>query len=378
MDSFDRTSIPSTCRAAALVAYGKPLEIVDVPVPEQLEPGAILVETLSATVCATDVHAWEGGIGSKDAASNLPVILGHEMVGRVVRLAEGVTHDSIGQPLGIGDRITWSQGFCGKCVPCVIERQPTLCENYRGYMSTPLTQYPYLTGGFAEYCYVFPEAGRVKVPDDVSDAVAAASSCSLRTIVHGFDRLGALDDRHAVVIQGTGPLGLFSVAKAATSGLSNIIAIGGPAARLDLAQRWGATQTIDVNEVPNPADRLEIVRDATSGRGADVVIEVSGVPAAFTEGMSILRPGGRYLIIGQIHGTSVEFNPSVITLKHARLIGTRGASIEHYARALTFLRHHATRFAWDDMISARYPLEQINTAISAMQSWQEIKPAIDF
>jgi threonine dehydrogenase-like Zn-dependent dehydrogenase len=369
--------VPTSCRAAALVDYGTPLEIVEVQVPADLEPGAIIVETLSATVCATDVHAWEGGLGSKDAAANLPVILGHEMVGRVARLADDVTHDSVGQTLSIGDRIIWSHGFCGHCIPCVIEREPTLCENYRGYMSTPLTQYPYLTGGFAEYCYVFPEAGRVKVPDQISDAVAAASACSLRTIVHGFDRLGALDDRQTVVVQGTGPLGLFAVAKAALSGAANVIAIGGPAVRLDLARTWGATATIDIADTA-PAARREVVLSLTAGRGADVVIEVSGAPAAFIEGMSILRSGGRYLIIGQVHSESVQFNPSLITIKHAHLIGTRGASIEHYWRGLGFLQRHADRYDWDAMISATYPLDEINAAFAAMQSWQVIKPALSF
>lgn len=215
------SDIPSTCRAAALVAFGKPLEIREVQVPTELEPDAILVETLSATVCGTDVHAWEGGIGSTDLTAQFPLILGHEMAGRIVRLGDNVTRDSVGQPLALGDRIIWSHSFCGQCIPCVVERQPTLCDNYRGYGRSSLTQYPFLTGGFAEYSYVFPRAGRVKVPDEISDAVAAASACSLRTIVHAFDRLGALDDRQTVVVQGTGPLGLFAVAESSNDGSSS-------------------------------------------------------------------------------------------------------------------------------------------------------------
>ena len=116
-----------------------------------------------------------------------------------------VSADSIGQSLRTGDRIVWTHGFCGQCVNCVIEHQPTLCTNRRGYMSAKCTEYPFLTGGFAEYCYVYPTSGRIRVPDEILDPVASAASCALRTVMQGFDRLGGLDDRHHVVIQGSGP-----------------------------------------------------------------------------------------------------------------------------------------------------------------------------
>jgi L-iditol 2-dehydrogenase len=370
--------MPETCRAAAMVGPGVPLAILDVQVPARLEPGAILVRTTAATVCATDVHLWEGSVGSKEAGSQFPVILGHETTGRVARLGAGVSTDSIGQPLREGDRIVWTHGFCGQCVNCVIEHQPTLCSNRRGYMFSKCTEYPYLTGGFAEYCYVYPTSGRVRVPDEIPDAVASASSCALRTVVQGFDRLGALDDRHNVVIQGSGPLGLFALAKAVTSGPANVIVIGGPKDRLAVAERWGASDTIDVTEVTDAAARHDAVLELTSGRGADVVVEVSGAPAAFPEGIGILRAGGRYLIIGQVHAQALPFNASSIVMKHATLIGSLSGSIEHYWRALEFMRHHAGRFGWEEMISNHYPLAGINDAIRSMQAFSEIKPAIDF
>jgi threonine dehydrogenase-like Zn-dependent dehydrogenase len=372
------SSIPDTCKAAALLAPGEPLAVIDVPLPTGLEPGAILVRNTSATVCATDVHLWEGSVGSKDAGSQFPVILGHEMTGRVVRFGDGVAADSIGQPLREGDRIVWTHGFCGQCTNCVVEHQPTVCTNRRGYMFSKCTEYPYLTGGFAEYCYVYPTSGRIRVPDEVSDELASASSCALRTVVHGFDRLGSLDDRHTVVIQGSGPLGLFAVAKAVTSGPANVIVVGGPKGRLALAEEWGASRTIDVTEITDPATRQQLVQDYTGGRGADVVIEVSGAPSAFPEGMQLLRPGGRYLIIGQIHSQSLPFNASSIVLKHATLIGSNSGSVEHYWRGLEFLRHNAHRFAWLDMISNHYSLTDINEAFRNMRALTEIKPAIDF
>jgi L-iditol 2-dehydrogenase len=225
---------------------------------------------------------------------------------------------------------------------------------------------------------VYPTSGRIRVPDQIGDEIASASSCALRTVVHGFDRLGALDDRHSVVIQGSGPLGLFALAKAVSSGPANVIVVGGPKDRLAVAEAWGATHTIDVTQTTDPAERQATVLDMTSGRGADVVVEVSGAVPAFPEGMGILRSGGRYLIIGQVHGQTVPFNPSSIVLKHATLIGSLSGSVEHYWRGLEFIRHNVGRFSWDDMISNHYRLDEINDAFHNMKALTEIKPAIDF
>ena len=157
--------IPTSCRAALLTGHQQPMEIAEVPIPQELEPGALLVRNTAATICASDVHLWEGESGS--SSDRFPRILGHEMTGRVVRISEGAEHDSLGEPLRVGDRIIWTHGFCGQCVYCVIEHEQTLCEHRRGYMQGLATEYPHLTGGFAEYGYVYPSSGRVKVPDIV-------------------------------------------------------------------------------------------------------------------------------------------------------------------------------------------------------------------
>jgi threonine dehydrogenase-like Zn-dependent dehydrogenase len=368
-------TIPATCKAAALVGFGQPMALMDVQVPAELEPGAILVKMSMASVCATDVHAWDGS--SSFAGHHFPSILGHEMTGRIVRLGEGVTKDSVGTPLREGDRIVWTHGFCGQCVNCIVENERTLCLNRRPWHGV-CTEYPYLTGGFAEYGYVFPTSGRIRVPDEIPDELAAAASCSLRTVIHGFDRVGAVDDRQSVVIQGSGPLGLFSLARAYRSGASNVIVIGGPARRLEVARRWGAAHTIDIDEVPDPADRTKLVLEWTGGLGADLVVEVSGARTAFLEGFEILRRGGRYLVIGQLHGETVPFRPADIVRKNAHIVGTASASVQHYHRAMQFLLHNADRFDWMAMISNRYPLARINEALAGMQRWEEIKPVITF
>ncbi|MFE2540965.1 zinc-binding dehydrogenase [Actinacidiphila glaucinigra] len=368
--------IPSTCKAAVLTAPGSPLEITDVQVPDKLERDALLVKIDRATLCGTDVHVRDGAVAPRSDGTYPPIILGHEMTGRIVRFGAGPRTDSIGQPLAEGDRVVWSHGMCGRCANCVIEHQPTLCTNRRRYSSESCRQYPYLTGAFAEYGYVYPTSGRIRVPDEISDDVASASSCALRTVVQGFERLGPVAGHHTVVVQGSGPLGLFALAMAVTSNPAQVIVIGGPASRLELAREWGASHCVDVTEVVSAQDRHNIVKELTAGRGADVVIDMAGFPSAFSEGMAMLRAGGRYLVIGQAHSQTVPFNPTDIVLKQATLIGSRSAGIEHYWRALEFLRQHNTRFQWDRMISNTYPLAEINTAFDNMATGKEIKPVI--
>lgn len=375
-DRTQHLNASTTCRAAAYTRKGGELEIIDAPIPDRIEPGALLVKVSAATICATDVHMWKHG--EPGAALPSPVIAGHEMMGRIAQIGEGAGIDSIGNSLAVGDRVVWTSGQCGHCEPCVIQHEPVLCENVRLYMQSPSDAYPHLTGGFAEYCYVFPTSSRLKVPDAVSDAIASAVSCAFRTVIAAFDRLGRIGEGDAVLIQGSGPLGLFATALASVSGATKIIVIGGPAARLELAREWGADCTIDIAEVPEAAEREKIVRAQTGGRGADVVMEFSGVPAAFNEGMAMLRMGGRYLVPGQAHGSTVPFNPSLIMIKQATVIGSRSGGIDTFHRAMKFLERHADRFEWDRIISGSYRLEDINRAMDKMQRWEEIKPVITF
>lgn len=369
--------VPQTCRAAVLTAYGAPLEVREVPVPDHLEPGALLVRTTAATVCATDAHFADAPIAGGYAAGRLPVALGHEMTGVVVAQGEGATVESAGRELALGDRIVWSHGYCGSCESCTVLREPVLCERLRAYMRGCVDDYPHLTGGFSEYVYVFPESGRVKVPDEISDAVAAASSCALRTVVHAFDRLGPVRADHTVAILGSGPLGLFATAYASVLGVRRVITVGGPAKRLELAAAWGADETLDVTR-RSAEERLDRVRSLTGGRGADVVVEVSGAPPAFAEGIDLLRRGGRFVVVGQLHTEQVPFNPSQIVTKQATVIGSVSADISHYERGLRFLVQHRDRFAWDDLIDSRHTLDTVNDALDEMRGHRVTKPVLQF
>ena len=160
------STYPAHSKAAVLRQFRTPLRIEEVPIPKEIESGAILSRIDMCSICGTDVHLWQGSLSLK---VDLPVIIGHEMVGRIVAMGPGADRDSIGQPLRTGDRLTWTHTSCGSCFYCTVAQQQTLCEHSRMYMYESMDRFPYLLGGFSQYGYVMPEAGRVRVPDNVSN-----------------------------------------------------------------------------------------------------------------------------------------------------------------------------------------------------------------
>lgn len=336
-------------------------------------PGAILVKVESATICGTDVHQWRGDYSS---FLRLPIIQGHEIAGQVIAIGKGREQDTVGNRLAEGDRISWTYAFCNNCYYCRVAREPTLCERGRMYGWSLSEEFPHLMGGYSEYAYVLPECGVIKIPDAVPSSLAAASSCSLRTVVHGLERIGGIATQETVVVQGAGPVGLWSTVMAAEAGAGQVITIGAPAARLELASEWGATKTIDLTQV-SETDRLAMVMELTHGRGADVVIEAAGVPAALPEAIGLVRRGGRILVMGLAANASpVTIAAGVIATKHLRVTGIVSAYFPHYHRALLFLKSNLHKYPFHKLISNTYSLDHITEAIESMASMRELKPLV--
>lgn len=367
-------AIPSFSRAAVLRRFRDPLKIEEVPVPKDVEPGAILVKTEACTLCGTDVHLWQGSLALK---VDLPVIIGHEMVGRVVKLGPGAEKDSAGTVLREGDRIVWTHTACGSCYYCTVARQPTLCENRRAYMYENIEKPPYLLGGFTEYGYVLPQSGRFRVPDGMSSPVASLCSCAFRSVMNAYSNLGDIQPHETVMIQGSGPLGLLAAAVASVAGASQVIMAGAPDARLKLAEDFGATEVLSV-ERTTPEERLDAVRKLTEGRGADIVMEFTGQPGAFNEGLDLVRRGGRYLTVGQLGEGETTIKPSTIVKKNLRVIGSFSGDARSYWRALQFADRWRGRIPFEKMISNSFTLEQANEALASMKALKEIKPVIEF
>jgi threonine dehydrogenase-like Zn-dependent dehydrogenase len=365
-------ALPRRARAAVLPEFGAPLEIRELPMPE-LEPGALLVKVEVATICGSDVHIAQGKLGIYDFP--LPVVLGHEFVGEVVAIGNGADRDSVGTDLAIGDRVVWEHESCGRCAECTLLGQSHLCRNKRVYGLLNCEEFPYLVGGYAEYCYVFPRSGRLKVPLGLEPEWVSAASCAARTVMAGFERLGRIAPWESVVIQGAGPLGLFATVVAHRAGAKRVIVVGAPEPRLALARDYGADHVVTI-EGTTREDRQALVRELTAGEGADVVMEFSGGRGALGEAVGFTRPSGRIVVVGQVGPDEEAITASMITKKGIDIRGSFSAGIAHYWQALELLSLARADVDWGAMISGRYTLDQADLALQRMAAHTEIKPAI--
>jgi L-iditol 2-dehydrogenase len=360
-------------RSAVITEYGRPLEVRELPVPDP-EPGALVVRVEVATICGTDVHLWQGDLAGTGV--ELPVVPGHEAVGRVIAIGDGADRDSLGVPLREGDRIVWTHGPCGHCKACTVLKRPTLCRNRKVGMNHNCERFPFMAGTFAEYSYVWPEAGRIVVPDEVPSEWASASSCPLRTAVGIVETAGQIHPTDVVVVQGAGPLGLFTAALVSLQHPRELVVIGGPAERLRVAAAWGATASLNLSEFADADARSAAVSELTNGDGADVVLECSGVPAAFGEGLSMAAAGARVVVAGIVGATAATVPAHLITVRGLSVKGSFGGSIDAYWKGLEFLRLHRDQFDVGRILGNSYRLDEVTTALARMRSLEEIKPVI--
>ncbi len=360
-------------KAAVLQQFDAPLELREFTLPAKVEPGAALVQTEMAGICGTDVHLWKGQLPIK-----LPVILGHETVGRIVELGAGLEKDWTGAPLNVGDRVTWtSTTSCGQCYYCAEKHQPTRCPQRRAYgIGYRCDEAPHFLGGYAEYHYLRPRANIFKLAEDLATESVIGAGCALITAIHGVERTG-IEWRDNVVVQGAGPVGIAALAVAKTAGAGRVIVIGGPKHRLELAKRFGADEIIDLDEIRDVNARRERVRALTGGYGADVVLECAGVPTAVVEGMELCRDGGKYLVLGHYcDAGTIAFNPHVITRKQLQVFGSWSSEPRHMKAALEFLRRTAREFPFAETVTHRFPLERAHEALLTTANWQSAKSVI--
>lgn len=308
-------------------------------------------------VCGTDIHMYHGhlpGIG-------YPIVLGHEFVGIVEGLGEGVTKDFLGHPLKVGDRIMVAPGVgCGKCYFCTIAKTPTCCESGFAYGFFADEVAPF-GGGFAEYIYLHHTRTAVLKTDLPAEVAVIAEPMSVA--IHAASRAGIrLGD--TVVVQGSGAVGLTVQACAKLAGAAKIIHIGGPTDfRIQMAKEFGADITVNIAEVKDAQERIKMIKEETiKGLGADVVFECSGVPKAIPEGLDMLRTSGTFVEVGHFTDVGeVSINPFVqLCNKNINLQGSWGGEIEGFVRALPIMEKRV------------FPLEKLVTHTVGMERLQEI------
>lgn len=359
-------------KAAVLAAYNQPLEIRQYPHPPDPGPGEAVVRVEMAGICGTDVHLWKG-----ELPVPLPVVLGHESVGRILALGAGLDKDWRGRPIAPGDRITWASSVvCGECFYCRVKRQPTRCVSRKAYgISYCANDAPHLRGGYAEVIHLRAGSSLFKLPDSLETVSVVGAGCALTTAIHGIERCPvAWGD--VVAIQGTGPVGLAALAVARQSGAGKIIAIGGPAHRLELARKFGADAVIDFAQ-GTPESRRNEVLALSGGYGADVAIECVGHPEAVNEGIELARDGGKYLILGQYaNAGNISFNPHLITRKQLEVRGSWGFEPRHVDAALRMLELPGWAELFAGQVTHRFPLDAVNEAMETVRQWQSGKAVL--
>jgi len=361
-----------TVQAVFMTAPGRPLEPRRLPAPRP-RPGGAVLETVASEVCGTDVHLHHG----KLSGVPYPIIPGHVSVGRVLE-TNGPLPDVEGRAIAPGTLVTFYDvyGTCGACWHCLVARAATRCPHRKVYGITAAAA-DGLLGGWSERIEILPGVRIVPLPEGIGAEDFLGGGCGLPTGFHAVERAGiAMGD--TVVVQGSGPVGLNAAIFAQLSGALAVHVVGAPEDRLAAARKLGADDTLDITRVPALADRVAWVLERTRGRGADVVIEASGNPAAVPEGLEMLRDGGRYVVVGQYTDSGdATVNPHrQINRKHATVLGCWGYEFSHLHRSLALMARHNARFRWRELVTREYPLEKAGEALADMEKLSVVKALI--
>lgn len=343
------------------------IQTYDVPEPE---PGAVVLAVTRANVCGSDVHQYHW-----ESAALREAALGHEFIGRVVGLGDGVTTDFAGQPVRLGDRVVPVYYLtCLRCPAC-LRGELGSCQNAISAWATNPEKAPHFNGGFATHYYVRPGQYFYIVPDDVDDATVAGANCGLAQMIFTLDKVG-IAAGETLVVQGAGGLGLFAAAVARERG-ATVIVVDAMADRLELATQFGADHAIDLTKVRTVAERAAAVRDLTAGAGADVVLEVAGVPAAFTEAIELVRSGGRIATVGNINAeAAVQVIPGLITRKGITIRGVLRYDPWYLHRAVEFLSRRHSLHPFHTLADRSYALDDVVVALQAGESRKVARAAI--
>ena len=355
------------CKAAVFTEVGRPLEMRQFKLPHKLEPGAALCKVKMSTICGSDLHTISGR-----RTEPAPLILGHEIIGEIVALGSDLKNDGFGDKLEVGDRVSWSiMASCGRCFYCELDL-PQKCEKLCKYGHTCCNEPPHLTGGYAEYIYLFPGTAIYKIPTDIPDEIATPANCALSTVINAVETIG-LNKKETVLIQGAGLLGLNLVALAVEAGVKKIFVTDVVKSRLDLAGKFGANFCINVKDLACE-EVVSQIRDQTDGYGVDVAFEICGVKEAVGLAVESLRIGGRYLIAGLVMpGSDLGIDGNQLTRKYLTVKGIHNYNPKHLGIALRFLEKCSRKYPYDELVGRVFSLSQINEAIESASTGKHIR-----
>lgn len=403
---------PHHVTAAVFHAVGQPISLEKVLVADdQIEDGSMFVRISAATLCGSDVHTIEGK--RKEPA---PLVLGHEGVGVVeVSKADGVR---------VGDRVSFAVGVSScteansKCGGCRIG-MPQKCDAVFKFGHSKWEGQNAccdLSGTYASHIYLRPGSAVVPLHGPAAvlpDEVVVPANCALATMVCAMERAVQVLGRRpeSIAIQGAGLLGLYGCSLAAEAccdgagtdrGALAITVMDAVGHRLELAQEFGATCTINVQGLADSAvqaQAMEHLRGQWAQRAAgsnskqpcaqgyDVVIEVCGFAGVLPLGVSLLRPGGVYVLVGLVHPASslAGVTAEQLIRKNACMIGVHNYAPRHLQEGIQHLVRHYGKpgesgdgrvgafdriLPFQKLVSAPLPLTAMEEAVACARTGQ--------
>ena len=365
-------AIPETAHVAMLTAL-EHYDIKEFPMPE-VGDGDILVKVEGCGVCGTDAHEFK-----KDPFGLIPVALGHEGTGEIVKMGKNVKVDSAGKALKVGDKVVTCMIF--KDDPD-IEMFDLNKKNIGGadvYGLLPDDDI-HLNGWFSDYILVREGSSIFNVSDLDLKSRILIEPCAV--LVHAVERAkttGILRFNSRVVVQVCGPIGLICIAVLRTMGIENIVAVDGNQQRLDFAKRMGAEKSVNFMDHKGIEALSDAVKDAFDGHLADFAFQCTGSPVAHANIYKFIRNGGGLCELGFfINGGDATINPHFdLCSKEITLVGSWVYTLRDYATTFDFLkRAKAIGLPMDELITHEFPLEQINEAHVTNLKQEGLKIAI--
>ena len=371
-------------RVSTFAGPGAKPVIHSVPWPK-IPKKAALIQIGACGVCGTDLHILKGHWPRE---LPWPFTLGHELGGVIVEAGSEFKEDFMSKPLRVGSRVMIPPLMpCGRCYYCIHYPEsankcltPVYYGRYLGFDKPP-----HLWGGFAEYVYVdleaLPGTKIYKLPDDMPLRLGALAE-PLTSCIRAFNRavrVGGFKWGDTVVIQGSGPIGILAVAAAQEMGAGRVLCVGAPEQpRLELARKFGAEATVDIERYQTADARIARVRELVGGFGADLVMDCSGHPSAGSEGIEFLRDGGTYVEMGQFTDAgAITTSWHRICAKDINVLGSWAFTGNDLPLGVDMLYRSQAKYPWFDM-QTLYPFseEGIAGAVADAIAMKTVKSTI--
>ena len=366
-------SVPATARVAMLTAKEKfELQTYSIPEPGDDE---ILVKVEGCGVCGTDAHEYKN-----DPFGLIPVVLGHEGSGYIVKMGKNVRRDSAGNAVNLGDKVVTSMMFTD-------EPNITMMDLNKQNLGDGATVYGLLpdddkhfNGWFGDYL-LLKKGTNFFVCNDLNLELRLLVEPAA-VVIHAVERAketNLLKFNSRVLVQGCGPIGLLLIAVLRTMGIENIVAVDAEDSRLQFARELGATEVINVKNHSGSEAMISAVANATNGKLADFAFQCTGSPAAHAGIWKFVRRGGGLCELGFfVDNGDASINPHFdICKKEITVVGSWVYTLRDYGITFDFLkRAKGIGLPIEKLITHNYPLEKIDEALQMNLSMKGLKVAV--